>query len=105
MDTSNTLSLNERANGAMSAIKASLSSLGNAARLGYQYGKTIDEWSVERVDKEMSVCDAGLGILRDMNEKKQLGTKGIEVEKIGQAIISRSVSLGMVSIFPLLYAM
>jgi hypothetical protein len=65
---------------AMTAIKTSLASMGNAGKIGYRYGRTKDDWTSERIDKELSVCDTALGILRGMDERGELGSKGIEVE-------------------------
>lgn len=82
----------------MAAIKASLALLGAAYKAGYQYGKDTDDWTGGRVDKELAVCDAALRVLRGMDEKGELGSKGLEVEKAAQAVISRSITLGMVSL-------
>jgi hypothetical protein len=89
----------ERSSGAMAAIKASLLSLGAAYKVGYRYGDTKDDWTCERVDKELGICDAALKVLRGMDQKGQLGSKGLEVEKAAQAVIGRSITLGMVSSF------
>jgi len=95
--TETTTSRPEYATQAMSALKVSLASLTAAYKAGFQYGGTKDDWTGERVDKELGVCDAALRTLRGMDEKGALGSKGLEVEKAGQAIIGRSLTLGMVS--------
>jgi hypothetical protein len=94
-----TTSRSQYASDAMAAIKASILSLGAAYKAGYQYGSSKDDWTGEKVDKELAICDAALGVLRRMDEKGELGSKGLEVEKAGQAIIGRSFTLGMVSLF------
>ena len=96
MDTTNEMTLNARAQGAMGIVKTSTASLQAAIKLGYQYGATKDEWTSERVDKEMGLCDAALRVLRGMNARRDLGNAAIEVEKAGQAVIARSIALGMV---------
>jgi hypothetical protein len=93
-----TTSRSQYASDAMAAIKASILSLGAAYKAGYQYGSSKDDWTGERVDKELAICDAALGVLRRMDENGELGSKGLEVEKAGQAIIGRSITLGMVSL-------
>ena len=91
-------SRSQHASDAMAAIKASILTLGAAYKVGYQYGSSKDDWTGERVDKELAICDAALGVLRRRDEKGGLGSKGVEVEKAGQAIIGRSITLGMVGI-------
>ena len=93
-----TTSRSQYASDAMAAIKASILTLGAAYKVGYQYGSSRDDWTGERVDKELAICDAALAVLRRMDEKGELGSKGVEVEKAGQAIIGRSITFGMVGL-------
>jgi len=98
MEAAIEMTLNARAQGAMGIVKTSTASLQAAIKLGYQYGATKDEWTSERVDKEMGLCDAALRVLRGMTARKDLGNGAIEVEKAGQAVIARSIALGMVGL-------
>lgn len=88
---------NERAQSAMAAIKTSLATLALAMKAGYTYGMDKDDWTPDRVDEQMAVCDEALRVLRELDQDGHLGSKGIEVEKAAQAIIARAMSLGMVS--------
>lgn len=81
----------------MTAVKTSLASLSLAMKAGVTYGTDEDDWTTERVDGEMAICDVALRTLRQLDEAGKLGDKGIEVEKAGQAVIARAMSLGMVS--------
>lgn len=74
-----------------------MTSLATAYKVGYRYGETKDDWTGERVDKELGICDAALRVLREADERGGLGSKGLEVEKAAQAVISRTITLGMVS--------
>jgi hypothetical protein len=93
-----TTPLPDKAQKAMAAIKATLLSLGLALKAGFRYGSTTQDWTGERVDKELGVLDAALKVLRQMDENGQVGSKGVEVEKAGQAVVARSIALGMVSL-------
>lgn len=91
---------NTRAQNAMAAIKTCLASFTLAIKAGYQYGSDkleMEEWTVKRIDKEMAVCDMALRVLREMDREGLLGTKGVEVEKAGQAVTAKSMTMGMVS--------
>lgn len=81
----------------MTALKSSLTILYEPAKLGYKYGADHAAWNTERVDKEMSVCDAAMLVLREADEKGQIARKGIEVERAGQAVVNRAIALDMVS--------
>jgi hypothetical protein len=84
----------------MGAVKSSLVTLGLAIKAGYQYGVSkpgLEEWTSERMDKEMAVCDTAVRVLREMDRAGLLGDKGVEVEKAGQAVIAKSMAMGMVS--------
>lgn len=94
------VSANIRAQNAMAAIKTCLAIFGLAVKAGYQYGSEkpgMEEWTVERIDKEMAICDTALRVLREMDRECLLGSKGVEVEKAGQAVIAKSMTMGMVS--------
>lgn len=45
----------------------------------------------------MSMCETALRVLRDMNDKGQLGGKGVEVERAAQGFVAKCLHLGMVS--------
>jgi hypothetical protein len=76
------LSVNDRAQTAMSALKDALASLGKAAQSGYTYGATHDTWNSDLVGTEIAICDTALRVLRGMDEKGQLQNKGVEVERL-----------------------
>lgn len=96
LDMSNDLSISDRAQQAMAIVKASVTTLASASKAGYVYGIEKDEWTTERIDKEMAVCEAAIGVLRELGVKGLLGTKTMEVEKAAQAVIAKSISLSMV---------
>jgi hypothetical protein len=98
MDPANEMTLNARAQGAMGVFKTCLASLQSAIKIGYHYGETKDDWTPERVDKELGLCDAALRVLRGMNARKELGSGAMEVEKAGQAVIAKAIALGMVGL-------
>lgn len=89
----------------MDAIKSAIPNLSRACKSGYQYGsRPTDGWDEEKVERETGVCGLALEVLREMDERKQLGDKGIEVEKAGQGVVAKMLSLGMVSGFLLFLA-
>ena len=101
IDLSPDMPTNIRAQDAMSAIKASLATFTSAVKAGYSYGSSrpgLEEWTTEKIDKDMSICDTALRILRQMDREELLGGKGVEVEKASQAVSAKSMTMGMVSI-------
>ncbi|GFZ46379.1 hypothetical protein JCM24511_04626 [Saitozyma sp. JCM 24511] len=115
----------DRARLAMSALNESLKSLSEAYQAGYRHGqgqgqqpkssstKTLtasgstsgrtadpshpghDQWDAKRVQSVMSMCETALRVLRDMNDKGQLGGKGVEVERAAQGFVAKCLHLGM----------
>jgi len=92
------LSSAERAKAAMQAINDGIKSLNQAVQAGYRHGsgKRIEEWTEQRVMAAVETCEEALRSLRVQEEKGELGSKGIEVERAAQGLVGKCLGLAMV---------
>ena len=88
----------DRARAAMAAINASLKILNEAIQSGFKASSTSQSSDMTvRVERNVEITETAMRALRELENDGKMGSQIGQISKAGQAIISRIISLGMVS--------